>query len=124
MGIKDKNKTINSDANSANGSIEETLDTARRNEASSNKSDKEVLRSYFAQVDLDEQAIEEARATLESCLMARSATLRKILDHPAGGPGPYRYKGDVVKIVARKGKGGEGETLFFRGRTKVDAIDI
>jgi hypothetical protein len=65
-----------------------------------------------------------AKLEVESKLQARSAALRKILDHPAGGPGPYKYQGDIVKIVARKGKGGEGETLFFRGRTKVDAIDI
>ena len=77
---------------------------------------KSKLKSLFAEyAKLDDKA-DAIRASLEAVNTERITLVKAI--HDEGGKGPYVYKGAKYKVVVR------GDSFFFRGEGKVDAIEV
>lgn len=80
------------------------------------KVDKAALKALFAAYDKADERVEALKAEGEKAVEIRSKACKAI--HDAAGKGPFGFKGDTVKIVAR------GDTFFFRGKSNKDVLEI
>ena len=80
------------------------------------KLDKAALKALFAAYDKADEAVEKLKADVEKAVSVRSVACKAI--HDAAGKGPFGFKGDTVKIVAR------GDTFFFRGKNNKEVVEI
>ena len=103
---------MNAVSSNGNGNgVTETTATATPKQPSKAK-----LKTLFAEYSKLDDKLAALEAAIEGVRVERSTLVKAI--HDEGGKGPYMYKGERYKVVAR------GDGYFFRGEGRSDLIEV